>query len=128
SLDTPWTAIRTAALADAKTVLVGWRYTRWNPRVKTWPPPRILQTDTVVFKWNDWLHKHNVVAISAARFSTCHFGSNGLPFTVLTKASKHGTLKLSAGSSSYTGYFTSSVGNDCLRGMKVDMQVELVPF
>ncbi|CAI5506542.1 unnamed protein product, partial [Closterium sp. Naga37s-1] len=97
SLDTPWTTIRTAALADAKTVLVGWRYTRWNPRVKTWPPPRILQTDTLVFKWNDWLHKHNVVAISAARFSTCHFGSNGLPFTVLTKASKHGTLKLSAG-------------------------------
>ncbi|CAI5494097.1 unnamed protein product [Closterium sp. Naga37s-1] len=57
SLNTPWTAIRTAALADAKmvldaktdtkTVLVGWRYTRWHPRVKSWPAPRIHEGDTV---------------------------------------------------------------------------------
>ncbi|CAI5511911.1 unnamed protein product [Closterium sp. Naga37s-1] len=77
-----------------------------------------------VFKWNDWRHKHNVVAISAQRFSSCYFGNNEAIFYVLTKASKHGTLKLQASSSKYLGFFTSSVGNDCLRGMKVAMKVE----
>ncbi|CAI6005188.1 unnamed protein product [Closterium sp. NIES-64] len=51
SLENPWMAIRTATLADAKmdakTVLVGWRYTRWHPRVKSWPAPRIHEGDTV---------------------------------------------------------------------------------
>ncbi|CAI5938099.1 unnamed protein product [Closterium sp. NIES-64] len=45
SLDTPWTTIRTAALADAKTVVVGWRYSRWSTRVRTWPAPRVVTGD-----------------------------------------------------------------------------------
>ncbi|CAI5961092.1 unnamed protein product [Closterium sp. NIES-64] len=30
---------------DAKTVVVGWRYSRWSTRVRTWPAPRVVTGD-----------------------------------------------------------------------------------
>ncbi|CAI5995648.1 unnamed protein product [Closterium sp. NIES-65] len=50
---------------DAKTVVVGWRFKRWDASVKTWCPPRLSYGDTAVFQWNDWRRKHNVVAIGS---------------------------------------------------------------
>ncbi|CAI5513659.1 unnamed protein product, partial [Closterium sp. Naga37s-1] len=119
SLDTPWTTIRTTALADAKTVVVGWRYSRWNTRVRTWPAPRVFSGDVLVFKWNDWVRRHNLVAVDANRYNLCHFGASGDPFTVLHGPSNRATVKVTVGDSTLTGYYTSSSGNDCLTGMKV---------
>ncbi|CAI5984552.1 unnamed protein product [Closterium sp. NIES-64] len=50
---------------DAKTVVVGWRFKRWDASVKTWCPPRLSYGDTAVFQWSDWRRKHNVVAIGS---------------------------------------------------------------
>ncbi|CAI5490317.1 unnamed protein product [Closterium sp. Naga37s-1] len=39
SLDTRWATIRTATLADAKTVVVGRSRSGWDAKVRTWQPP-----------------------------------------------------------------------------------------
>ncbi|CAI5476509.1 unnamed protein product [Closterium sp. Yama58-4] len=31
--------------------------------VRTWGPPFVTKGDKLVFKWNDWRRKHNVVSI-----------------------------------------------------------------
>ncbi|CAI5966289.1 unnamed protein product [Closterium sp. NIES-64] len=62
---------------DAKTVVVGWRYSRWSTRVCTWPAPRVSVGDVLVFKWNDWLRWHNLVGVDEMRYVFCLFGSVG---------------------------------------------------
>ncbi|CAI5973042.1 unnamed protein product [Closterium sp. NIES-65] len=123
-LDTPCTTIRTAALADAKTVVVGWKNQGWKPSVKTWWPPFVAKGDKIVFKWNDWRRKHNVVSVSDWNYNLCFFGKSDYKVYVLTKPSNKGRLVVLvtldvSDKKYYRGFFTSSVGNDCRKGMKV---------
>ncbi|CAI5476474.1 unnamed protein product, partial [Closterium sp. Yama58-4] len=105
---------------DAKTVV------SLEHHVKTWLPPKIHDGDKIVFKWNDWRHKHNVVAVDTYRYLSCYFGNAGPPFTVVAKASKQGTFTIVASTknSVYRGFFVSSVGNDCQKGIKVVLPIE----